>query len=340
MARRLAIAAIAALALTGCSAAPQAEQPPSSPASEPIRVAMLLAGSSDDGGFMESGYRGLQRAELDLGVKISHIEGVKPEQKQLEKALRDLGETGVDMIIAHGGQNSAAAEVVSAEYPQIQFVVTQSGVKGSNLSSYEVLQEESAWLAGAAAGLLTESDVVGHMSGIRPVPGLKGRAAFVDGVKHTNPGAKVLTNFSGDQDDVALAKKIALAEIEAGADNIFTMLNAGRPGVAEAMKETGKARQFGNVRDFTQDDPEIFVGSAVADSGAAAFSAIEDFVQGDYKPEQSIQIGLENPDAVKLTLAPDVPENVKNEVEKLSKQIIEDKIEVKTEYNGPEFEVS
>ncbi|WP_313813603.1 BMP family protein [Glutamicibacter sp.] len=339
MARSLAVAAAAALVLTGCSAAPQVEEVKSSTPDEPVRVAMLLAGNSQDGGFMESGYRGLQRAENELGVEISHTEGVEPKQEQLEKALRDLGESGVDMIIAHGGQNSAAAKIVAAEYPQIQFVVTQSDAKGPNLSSYEVLQEESAWLAGAAAGLLTESDVVGHMSGIRPVPGLKGRAAFVDGVQHTNPEAKVLTNFSGDQDDVQLAKKIALAEIEAGADNIFTMLNAGRPGVAEAIEESGAARQFGNVRDFTQDDPKVFVGSAVADSGAAAYSAVEDFVKGEYRPDRTVQIGLEKPEAVRLTLADDVPDNVKSDVADLAQQIVADDIEVKTDYDGPEFEV-
>ena len=52
--------------------------------------------------------------------------------------------------------------------------MTQGLVQGSNLSSYDVLQEESAYLAGVLAALTTRTGVVGHMSGIRVPPGLKG----------------------------------------------------------------------------------------------------------------------------------------------------------------------
>lgn len=285
---------------------------------------------------MQSGAEGAQQAAEELGAEITTVEGIEPEQASLEDALRELAEQDPDLVVAHGGQNTDAAKAVAPEYPEVQFVVTQSGVTGPNLSSYEVLQEQSAWLAGAAAGLLTETDVVGHMSGIRPIPGLKGRAAYVDGVRHTNPDARVLTNFSGNQDDTDLAYRIAMAEIEEGADYIFTMLNAGRPGVTRAMEETGKARQFGNVRDYTQDGP-IFVGSAVADSGQAVHLAIDEFSKNTFTPGEHTAIGLENPDAVRLTLAEDVPAALRQRVEGLSQDIIEGRITVKTEYDGPEF---
>ena len=60
---------------------------------------------------------------------------------------------------------------------------------------------------------MTRSGVVGHMSGIRVRPGLKGRAAFVAGVQATNPAVRVLTNFSGNQDDNALSQRVAEAEM-------------------------------------------------------------------------------------------------------------------------------
>ncbi|OFI37399.1 BMP family ABC transporter substrate-binding protein [Arthrobacter sp. SW1] len=340
MKRKIAVAAASMMMLAGCGTAagtPAGSSAPSGDAKP--HVAMLLAGSSTDKGFMQSGFTGLKRAESELGVSVSVKEGVAPTTEALAAGLRELAASDPDMIIAHGGQNSDAAVQVAKEFPDIAFVVTQANVKGANLSSYEVLQEHSAWLAGAAAGLLTKSNVVGHMSGIRPVPGLKGRAAYVDGVAHTNPKAKVLSNFSGDQDDVELSRKIATAEIKAGADYIFTMLNAGRPGVAEAMKASGKARQFGNVRDFTKDDPAIFAGSAVADSGAAAFQAVKDLVDGKFSPGSTKHIGLENPEAVRLTLAADVPKDVREKIDGLAKKIIDGSITVKTEYSGPEFTV-
>ncbi|MCY0905530.1 BMP family protein [Arthrobacter sp. H14-L1] len=302
-----------------------------------MKVGLLLAGSSTDMGFMQSGFDGLKGAEGELGINLSVFEGVKPEQADMEKSLRKLAEASPDLIVVHGGQNAKAATNVVGEFPKVMFVVTQSDVVGPNLTSYEVLQEESAWLAGAAAGLLTKTNTVGHMSGIRVTPGLKGRAAYVNGVAHTNPQAKVLPNFPGNQDDVELAPRLAAAEISAGADYIFTMLNAGRPGVAQAIDASGgKAREFGNVRDFTQDDPKISVGSAVADSGAAAFAAVKDFVRGDFKADTTHLIGLEDPEAVRLTLADDVPQTVRDKIKQLTSDIVA-KITVAIEYSGPEF---
>jgi basic membrane protein A and related proteins len=48
-------------------------------------------------------------------------------------------------------------------------------------------------------------------------------------------------------------------------------------------------------------------------------------------------IGLENPEAASLTLADDVPADVKSQIEDLRQKIIRDEIEVSTEYDGPEM---
>lgn len=335
----------ALIGAAGCTAAPApsstpaASAQPSASTGSAKKVALLLAGSSTDKGFMQSGFEGAQRAEQEFGIKVTLKEGVKPNDADLEAALKELAAGGAGLVVAHGGQNAKAAAAAAGLHPGVTFVVTQANVTGANLAGYEVLQEQSAWLAGAAAGLLTKTGVVGHMSGIRPVPGLKGRAAYVAGVAHTNPQAKVLTNFSGNQDDTALAKKIALAEIAAGADIIFTMLNAGRPGVAEAMTETGKGRQIGNVIDYTTVDPKIFVASAVANSGFGVYLAIKAYLDGTFRAGSHNAIGLEAPDACRLTLAPDVPDTIRIKIAELAQQIADGKIKVVTEYTGPEFNV-
>ena len=243
---------------------------------------------------------------------------------------------GAALVIAHGGQNNEAAQTVAAEFPGTQFAVTQGGVKSANLSSYEVLQEQSAWLAGAAAGLLTKTNVVGHMSGIRVRPGLKGRAAFSDGLRATNPKAQLLTNFSGTQDDNAVSRRIALAEIDAGADIIFTMLNAGRSGAIEACRARG-ARQIGNVGDWVKSVPDVFIASAIADVSMAVFDAAGDFHNGTWQPNVIRQLGLANPDAVRLALADSVPQQVRQQITQYAEAIAAGKIKVPDAYEGPEF---
>ncbi|MCK8783698.1 BMP family protein [Roseomonas sp. NAR14] len=305
-------------------------------AATPMRLAALFAGRVDDGGFMQAGHRGLERARDTLGAEIRTIQGIPPEAEALKAALRRLAADSPDLVIAHGGQNNAAAQAVAAEFPGTRFVVTQGNVTGPNLASYEVLQEQSAFLAGMLAGLSTRSGVVGHQSGIRVVPGLKGRAAYAHGVRHANPAARLLTNFSGSQDDPALARRIAEAMFAAGADIVFTMLNAGRSGVTEACRAAGRA-QIGNVGDWVAVAPDVFLGSAVADSGQAVLDAVLDLAAGRFQAGAIRRIGLEQPEAVRLTLAPRVPAAVAARIAAAAEAIAVGRLDVPVSWSGEEF---
>jgi len=300
-----------------------------------LKVAMLIPGKIDDKGFMQAGYTGLQQLKSQH-IATSYIDNVKPELAPLTEALRRLAANQPDMIIAHGGQCGKAVETVAAEFPNIKFTVIQGNTTGKNIASYEVLQEQSAWLAGAAAGLLTKTNIVGHISGIRVPPGLKGRGAFYHGLMYTKPDAKFLTIFSGDQDNIDLARKVTTAEIDAGADIIFTMLNAGRTGAIDVMRARG-IQQIGNVRDWHADYPDVFVASAVANVSLAVFDAGRDLVKGDWKAGQQIKIGLEQPDAVSLALSPNVPDAIKVKIAELGQKITSGQIKVATDYQGNEF---
>lgn len=300
------------------------------------KVAALFAGEIDDSGFMEAGYHGLVAARDKIGVGIWWRDNVKPERDLLAAALRELAAAGPTLVIAHGGQNNEAARSVSAEFPQVKFVVTQGNVAGPNLASYEVLQEDSAFLAGALAGWTTATGTIGHMSGIRVVPGLKGRAAFANGASYANPAARLLTNFSGNQDNTALSKRVASAMIDAKADIIFTMLNAGRIGAIEACRERG-AKQIGNVSDWVASTPDVFIGSAIADSGVAVQKAVEDLVGGTLKTGAVEKIGLARPDAVRLTISSAVPTNIRQKVDELAERVKSGEVSVSTVWDGPEF---
>lgn len=308
-------------------------------ADAPLSVGALFAGKIDDRGFMEAGYRGLERARTEFGVQTRYIDNILPQKDKLAAALRELAGSGANLVVAHGGQNNEAAALVASEFPDVRFVVTQGAVTATNLSSYDVLQEQSAFLGGVLAGLSTRSGVVGHMSGIRVKPGLKGRAAYVAGVRAANPKARVLTNFSGDQDDNALSKRIAEAQIAAGADIIFTMLNAGRNGVSEACRASG-AKQIGNVIDWVQADPEVFVGSAIADVSIGVFEAVRDLRAGSFQAGEIRKIGLDNANAVRLSMHPSVSADISAQIAGYAEGIRDGRIVVPEAYDGPEFTIN
>lgn len=300
-------------------------------------IGALFAGRLDDGGFMEYGNRGLARAQAEFQFATTVIDGIAPQPERLTDALRDLARGGAGLIIAHGGQNDAAACTVAAEYPHIQFAVTQGSVRGANLSSYEVRQEQSAFLAGVVAARLTQSGVVGHISGIRVRPGLLGRAAYAAGVAAADPKVRLLTTFCGTQDDASIAERVAKAQIGAGADVIFTMLNAAMPGAIAACR-FGAVRLIGNVRDWVAIDNQVFAASAMADVGLGVYRACRDFAQGAWRGKQVHRIGVEDAAAVGLQLAPSLPPAIAPLVHEWRARLATGALEPSPAFGGPEFE--
>jgi basic membrane protein A and related proteins len=301
------------------------------------QVAVVLFGPEGKGSFNESGLAGAERARaLGHAVAVHWVEPVSADKRA--QALRAICATSSpDLLVAHGGQGDLPVAAVHGEFPGTQFAITQGGFTGFNTASVEVLQEQSAFLAGVLAGLATTSGVVGHLSGEKVRPGLKGRAAFAHGLRASGRPCRFLTLFCGGQHDPELAYRAASALQRAGADLVFAMIDGGRAGVSQACRE-GSMRQIGNVLDWVARDPEVFVASAVADSGRCVTSAIDDFVHGRLTPGSHRAIGLESPDAVRLVMAPSWETRFGSVIESFRSRLLKGDLSLLTEYDGEEFD--
>lgn len=304
-------------------------------------ITVLLPGKAHDNGFMEAGYRGYERIAKGVTANVKCVSDISAtsDAAVLTAELQKLAQEQPKLIIGHGGQMNGPVSTVSKEYPQIQFVVIQGNVKGNNISSYVVNQEQSAFLAGALAGYMTKTGKVGHISGAWPKPGLQARAAFYNGLKYTNPHAQFYSTFTGDLDNMKINAKAAMAQIGEGVDVIYTMLNSGRSAVNQVIAGTnGQVLEIGNVIDWTQESP-IFAGSAVADSSVALFNAAKDYKAGTLTHDVT-KIGLENPDVVRLAIAPFVPAEAVDELAALHQKIVSGEVQIDTTYDGPEFDAA
>jgi basic membrane protein A len=279
-----------------------------------IRVAGVLFGPRGQGGFNAAGERGLLAAadETDAALTIHWVE----DRAEREATLAALCEAGYDLIVCHGGQAEAALNAVAPRFPSQAFAATQCRDLPAHVARYEVLQEESAFLAGAFAGWFSRSGTVAHLSGEPVAPGLRGRAAFVAGLRHAAPDARFLTRFTGDQHDPAAAFGAVQEFADAGADMLFAMLDGGRDGAIAACRARGM-RQIGNVRDWTTDGP-VFAASAVADGSWACAEPIRDIVAGRFAPGLRRTVGLTEQRVVRLALAGDVPRDIARRVEALA----------------------
>lgn len=306
-----------------------------SPGPEHGPITALFPGRIDDDGNAAA-YRGLLRIRDEFGIPVQFLDGVAPEDEALKEALRELGASDAKMVIANGERTSEAAQRVAWELPKQRFTVIQGSLTRPNLAIYAVQHEQSIWLAGAAAGMLTKSNVVGHLAGPRVPSALQARAAFAAGLAHTNAKAKLLTHFTGAEDDPATAKRVALAEIDAGADVLYTTLAGGRSGVTEACRERA-VRQIGDGRDWVAAMPDAFVASAVADPGFAVFQVGRDLFDNIWEGDLVKRFGVRNPEAVRLAIAASVPDAVRSRVATLTQEMAAGTIKIPEAYGGPEF---
>lgn len=299
-------------------------------------VAVVLFGPEGLGGFNQAGLAGAQRAQAAVaGIEIFWCE---PPADRAE-FLRRLCAEGFGLIIAHGGQGDAPVAAVAPAFPDCRFVVTQGGRPAPNVAVYEALQEQSAYLAGVLAATISKSGVVAHMSGERVRPGLRGRAAFADGVRRTRLDARLLTCFCGDQHDAVLAQRVVSAQGDAGADVLFAMIDGGRSGAIAACRERGIS-QIGNVFDWTVREPDVFVASAIADSGYCIEMAARDHAAGTLRCGTDRSFGLESDEVVRLAMAPRVGAAARAAVALARAALLQGEFAPAAEYAGAEMSVA
>lgn len=301
----------------------------------PMKIAVFFVGEVEDAGFNASALAGARRAAQAGGAAISVISGVRFDQDAIRARLSQVVPQ-VDGLIFIGGQGNIATPEIAARFPDKRFAIVQGEKTAPNLASYDVRQEDSAFLAGVLAARLTRTGTVGHLSGHRVRPGLKGRAAFVAGVAHADPAVRVLTGFCGTQDDSRVTRTWTEAEIAAGADVVFTMLNDARTGAIEACR-AGGIKQIGNALDWVETAPDVFVASAIARIDLGVERAIADMVAGQ-TPGEIVEFGLANSDFVSLRLGADIPDDILAQIEATAEAIRRGEIRIPDRYDGPDFE--
>ena len=164
----------AALCLAAGAFAPIAQ------AADPYAVGILIPGSKSDKGWMESGYDGLVAAQKAQGDKIKYAD--------MEQALTNLAGKNT-LVIGVGGQTQAAVLKVAKRFPNTKFAIV-GGNKGEdmpNVAGYDVKQAEIAFVAGAAAAMLSKNGAVSYVGGMEIPSIVNAGKEFGNGARYINP---------------------------------------------------------------------------------------------------------------------------------------------------------
>jgi basic membrane protein A len=274
-------------------------------------------GSLADKSFNASAWEGVQRAVKEFGVEAKAIESKQPTDYQ--KNIEQFANEGYDLIITVGflmGDDTAA---MAQKYPKQKFAIVDVGyfpTKGSktcddtktdcyaegvlgNINSLVFAEDQSGFLAGAAAALMSKTGTIGSVVGINIPPVCKFKVGFEKGAKYARPDIKTFGVYQqpGPKafNDPEWGKEAVLSQIKEGADVIFAAGgqtgNGGLLGIAEEAKAGKDVLGIGVDQDqynTLEGAKPILLTSAMKRVDVSTYTAIKSVVDGAFKGGMSV----------------------------------------------------
>ena len=202
------------------------------------RVAAALPGTVSDASWNAAAVKGLNLAKKRYGIEYTFVESVK--LADLEGLYRDFAAKGYNLIIGHSFEYGDAALKAAKDFPKANFAVTASSVKASNVASFDIRQQETPFVAGVLAGLMTKTNRIGAIGGFGFPAIIRQMEGFRLGARYGNPKVRMYHTYINTWSDVGKAKETAIGQFDLRADIVFTALAEAGHGVIKAAQENGK----------------------------------------------------------------------------------------------------
>ncbi len=215
--------------------------------------------------------------------------------------LKKMVARHASLVVAIGASMAGAIYQAAGQYPKQRFVLVDARPMSSpghevavaNVANVLFNEGDSGYLAGALAGLMERRHVgkakhntIGYL-GAYPIPQIvRYLAGYVAGATAADPKVKVVGQFADTYVDAKLGKKIADAQIHAGADVLFQVAAATGAGY---LQEVNARRVYGIGSDVNQSYiGRYIVTSALKRVDVAVASVLRDDVRGKFRPGDNL----------------------------------------------------
>ncbi|MEU7063622.1 BMP family protein [Streptomyces sp. NPDC053429] len=300
-------------------------------------------GGRGDQSFNDAAYAGLEKAKSELKIKTAEAEPTEGESEADKvQRLTELARKGNNPVIGVGFSYAPAIKKVAAKFPDTTFgIIDDTSQTGKNIANLVFNEEQGSYLAGVAAAKTSKTGTVGFIGGVEVPLIKKFQAGFEQGVKDTNPNAKVLSAYLTQPPDFSgfakpdLGKAAAKGQLDGGADVVYAAAGLAGSGAIEAAATAGKWAIGVDSDQYNQPGlvkyKDHILTSVTKDVSLSVYDLIKSVQDG--KPESGeVRYGL---DKNGVALADSNPQykamaDVTAAVEKAKADIIAKKITVKT----------
>ena len=231
---------VAALA-AACFISPAFSQsnPPSAAIDTPLKIGFVYVAPLTDAGWVRQHDEGRKAVETALGAKVktTYVENVA-EGPDAERVIRDLASTGHKLIFTPSFGYMEPTLKVAQEFPDVKFESITGYKTAPNVAVANARYYEGRYLAGIAAGRMTQSNLAGYVAGF-PIPEvLQGINAFTLGMRSVNPKAELKVVWLNAWFDPTRERDAAMTLFNQSVDVIA--FHTGSSAVMVAAQERGK----------------------------------------------------------------------------------------------------
>ena len=336
------ILALIAISFSGCAERTEARREGCQ-----IKVGIVFdIGGKNDRSFNAAAWDGVRRAEKDLPICLYDVEPGNPTS--IEPAMRAFAEKNFDLIIGIGFAQGPIMQKVAEDYPNIKFAIVDGVIfekdgktPKSNVASLVFREHEGSYLVGMIAASKSKTGVIGFLGGMDIGLIHRFNKGYEEGARSVNPNIKLITNYVGVTDGAwnnpGKGKELALAQIEKGADVIFTAAGNSGLGAFDAVEQYGKnpqgeANKFVIGVDSNQNavKPGFVLTSMVKRVDNAVYDVVTEVLGGKFEGGFHV-FGLDK-DGVAYAMddnnKPLIPQDVIKKVEEAKSKIVAGEIKV------------
>jgi basic membrane protein A and related proteins len=283
------------------------------------------AGQLNDNGFNELAYKGLKRAEQELGVKGRVVEA-KTAADYIPN-MSSLARQGYDLIIGVGFAQGDAIAAAGKRFPDTNFAIVdvdQSFLKGNptNVQGLLFREEQVGYLVGYLGALEAKragNQSISAVGGYKEPPVDRFIAGYRAGAQAAVPGTKVRWDYSQDWEDQAKCKELALNQIAAGSKVVFQVAGGCGLGALSAAKDR-------DVWGIGVDADQSFLGphvltSALKGVDSAVFLTIQAVEEGTFEGGKNVVFGIDQEGVGLGTLSPNANDADVSAVEEVEEQL-------------------